>query len=95
MILLMSLSSSKEHRIIYNYPKTPHISHVCFFVYLGSSCVHNSQEFSTKLGIEAHNPKCEIEFVCGTSRILTSGFMTLYFILTCYSIDLLAFLKSR
>jgi hypothetical protein len=68
---------------------------VCLSVCLGSSCVRKSQAISTKPGMEAQNPKCEVEFVCGTNRILTSGFMPPSWILAYYSIDLLAFLADH
>jgi hypothetical protein len=48
---------------------------VCLFVCLGPSCVRKSQATLTKHGKEAQNLKCEVEFVCGTNRILTSVFM--------------------
>jgi hypothetical protein len=64
---------------------------VCLFVCLGFSCVRKSQSISTKLGMEAQNHKGKVEFVCGTNRILTSGFMPPSWILAYYSIDRLAF----
>jgi hypothetical protein len=68
---------------------------VCVCVCLRISCVRKSQAISTKLGMGAQNPKCEVEFVCGTNRILTSGFMPPSLILAYYSIDLFAFFTSR
>jgi hypothetical protein len=62
---------------------------VCLSVCLGISCVRKCQAFSTKLGMEAQNLKGNVEFVCGTNRILTSGFMPPSWILAYYSIDLL------
>jgi hypothetical protein len=38
-----------------------------------------------KLGMEALNPKSEVEFVCGANRVLTSGFMPPSWILAYYN----------
>jgi hypothetical protein len=64
-------------------------------VCLGISCVRKSQAISTKLGMEAQNLKGKVEFVCGTNLIITSGFMPPSWILTYYSIEVLAFLKVQ
>jgi hypothetical protein len=60
----------------------PNLIHICVWAQF---CVRKSQAITTKLGMEAQNLKCEVEFVCGTNRILTSGFMPPSWILAYYS----------
>jgi hypothetical protein len=59
---------------LYRLYKINPVMYVCLSVW-APSCVRKSQVISFKLGVEAQNLKCEVEFVCGTNRILISGFM--------------------